>query len=1036
MKRIISIALACLMMLPLLPISVAAGDPSIYFYYYQENFDSYTTGTTIPAAIGWETASGELTYEIDNGKLVLTNSSNADAFSVFLASATTNAMVQNSYTVELDMTFLQEATGLVGPLAGYNRNNGDYNILYLRPKDTGSANDAAFQNKTGNKFFYLDSGGTEYQNKQFAVLSKNSIWDRLSVSADKSLVNDPLKIRLEVDYTNKVVRVFINNQYITATSSEDNWNTFLSTGSTELGFRISKSQKIAIDNVKVYTKLHTVTFDTDGGSKVDAMKTNNLGKLASLPAAPTKEGHTFAGWYNGDTEVTTNTVFTADTKVTAKWTENTPAPTTYTVTFNPNGGTLSTTSMPTDAAGKLAALPIPTQAGHNFLGWYTDTEEKVELTTVYTADTTLTAKWVEVITDPSVYYQQNFDYASDGTIDPAALGWETVSGNLTYEIDDGKLVLTNSSNADAFSVFLPANVTDEMVKNSYIVELDMTFLQSATGLVGPLAGYNRNNGDYNILYLRPQDTGSNDAAFQNKTGSSWIYLDSGGTEYQNKQFAVLSKDSIWTRLSVSADKSLVNDLLKIRLEVDHANKVVRVFINDQYITATSTENSWNKFISSGGTELGFRISKSQKIAIDNIKVSVGNFVAAPTYTITFDPAGGTISQTVMVTNKNGKLDTFPMPLKEGFIFDGWFNAQDEEITVANIFTADTTLTAKWSDDPALNNTSATSPNLWLAVLMMRYNRTFDIKAVATEGGTITPAGITQVKYNTSQTYKITPNAGYKIADVVVDDVSLGKVNSYTFKKVTKAHTIFVVFEETETVPTTRWEGGSTYYEENFDSYTAGTTTPAAIGWETVSGDLTYEIDDGKLVLTNTNSSADAFSVFLPSGTTDAMAANNYVVELDMTFLEDSTNLVGLLAGYDRVNGDYNIVYLRPKDSSSNDAGFQNTTNGWIYLDNSGTEYQGVSYTALKKDVIWDRLGVSDKSLYGETVKIRLEVDQANKIARVFLNEKYITATSTENDWNSFLSTGNTELGLRIAKGQKVAIDNIKVSVGNFVAAPN
>ena len=43
------------------------------------------------------------------------------------------------------------------------------------------------------------------------------------------------------------------------------------------------------------TKTYTVTFDTDGGSAVDAQKVED-GKTAAKPADPTKDGFTFAGW--------------------------------------------------------------------------------------------------------------------------------------------------------------------------------------------------------------------------------------------------------------------------------------------------------------------------------------------------------------------------------------------------------------------------------------------------------------------------------------------------------------------------------------------------------------------------------------------------------------------------------------------------------------------------------------------------------------------------------------------------------------------
>ncbi len=92
------------------------------------------------------------------------------------------------------------------------------------------------------------------------------------------------------------------------------------------------------------------------------------------------------------------------------------------------------------------------------------------------------------------------------------------------------------------------------------------------------------------------------------------------------------------------------------------------------------------------------------------------------------------------------------------------------------------------------------PDYWLMVLLKLYNQELDIGAVASEGGTITPAGITAVKYGRNVTFTITPDEGYTIADVLIDGKSVGAVSEYTFKKVRSEHTIAVVFSPVEDVP--------------------------------------------------------------------------------------------------------------------------------------------------------------------------------------------------------------------------------------------
>ena len=68
-----------------------------------------------------------------------------------------------------------------------------------------------------------------------------------------------------------------------------------------------------------------------------------------------------------------------------------------------------------------------------------------------------------------------------------------------------------------------------------------------------------------------------------------------------------------------------------------------------------------------------------------------------------------------------------------------------------------------------------------------------ITATTGDNGKITPAGDVPVPLNGSQTFQITPNDGYHIQDVKVDEKSVGAVKEYTFKDVTEPHTIHATF---------------------------------------------------------------------------------------------------------------------------------------------------------------------------------------------------------------------------------------------------
>ncbi len=75
------------------------------------------------------------------------------------------------------------------------------------------------------------------------------------------------------------------------------------------------------------------------------------------------------------------------------------------------------------------------------------------------------------------------------------------------------------------------------------------------------------------------------------------------------------------------------------------------------------------------------------------------------------------------------------------------------------------------------------------------NPNYTITASAGPNGSISPNGITTLSCDGTgdQTYTITPDACYSVADVLVDGVSIGAVTSHTFTDVTANHTIAASF---------------------------------------------------------------------------------------------------------------------------------------------------------------------------------------------------------------------------------------------------
>lgn len=155
-------------------------------------------------------------------------------------------------------------------------------------------------------------------------------------------------------------------------------------------------------NIAVTAPSHTVSFNVDGGIAVAPQTIADGGKVTT-PAAPTKAGYTFGGWYTSNAYTTVfdfNSTITANTVVYAKWI-TTPVP--HTVSFDVDGGSMVAPQTIVDG-GKVTAPAAPTKAGYTFGGWYKETSFATEwnfATDIVDANTTLYARWIRDVTPPT-----------------------------------------------------------------------------------------------------------------------------------------------------------------------------------------------------------------------------------------------------------------------------------------------------------------------------------------------------------------------------------------------------------------------------------------------------------------------------------------------------------------------------------------------------------------------------------------------------------------------------------------------------------
>ena len=180
---------------------------------------------------------------------------------------------------------------------------------------------------------------------------------------------------------------------------------------------------------------------------------------------------------------------------------------------------------------------------------------------------------------------------------------------------------------------------------------------------------------------------------------------------------------------------------------------------------------------------------------------------APTeFIVTFDGNGGTPSVGSMTTT-NQKLSSLPSASRSGsYSFDGWYTKKSggTKITTDTEFPADTTVYAHWTYTGGGGSSGYSY---------------YTIKATAGTGGSISPSGNVSVREGRDQTFTITPDKGYAVANVKIDGKSIGAVKSYTFENVRRTHTIEVIFMKANGNPQTGVfvdVATGSYYEDAVD----------------------------------------------------------------------------------------------------------------------------------------------------------------------------------------------------------------------------
>ena len=249
----------------------------------------------------------------------------------------------------------------------------------------------------------------------------------------------------------------------------------------------------------VYEAVYTVTYDVNGGTAGTgpAADTNvsNGAHTLNTTTTPTKASdgsynYSFVGWgtTSASTEkVTSVTVNGSDVTVYAIWkstaieTPEPPAPTTYTVTYDVNGGTgtMTDANSPYLSGSTVTVLAngFTAPSGMQFAGWNTTangdgTDYAAKDTFTITANVTLYAKWSETPEPPAptpsipepTYYTLTVDWVDENGVKLADTATKTYVYGAAYAAEqktfDG---YTFSALADG-----SADATGKMTANRHV----------------------------------------------------------------------------------------------------------------------------------------------------------------------------------------------------------------------------------------------------------------------------------------------------------------------------------------------------------------------------------------------------------------------------------------------------------------------------------------------------------------------------------------------------------------------------------------
>lgn len=457
---------------------------------------------------------------------------------------------------------------------------------------------------------------------------------------------------------------------------------------------------------------YTATFNGNGGStpSPSSITKEYNTALGTLPTC-SRTGYTFLGWYtasSGGTKISTTTVVTKDITYYAQWSINS-----YTLTFNPNGGTVTPTSKNLEYNSAYGTLPTPTRVSdaqytYTFAGWYTAATGGTQVTaaTKMTAkDTTVYAHWTPNTRSYTVSYQTTY-----GTL-------SRTSQSVVYN-SKGSCTLTMPDNTAEFTYtfvgwYTAANgggtkVGSELTLETPAIKGTVTYYAYVTRSTKSYTHTFNANGGGTVspaTITKAYNTALGTLPTVSRTGYTFVgWFDtsaaSGGIQATTTT-KVTGTKTWYARWSINS--------YTFTFDKNGGNTPSSTTITKEYNTAvgtlpTCTRNADNTYTyafagwfdtsaSSGGTQL------TTATKVTSNKTWYARWIPTyKNYTVTWDGNGGTPSKSSSSFHYNDALGTLPTATKTGYTFKGWSTSKTGTVNVSTTtkVTANVTYYAVWT----------------------------------------------------------------------------------------------------------------------------------------------------------------------------------------------------------------------------------------------------------------------------------------------------------------------------------------------------